>query len=54
MKEKDEPLRMGKGNDNLRIAVEHLKSDLDGYVRETEDQDRLFAEQEKIHKRYEE
>jgi len=35
MKEKDEPLRMGKGNENLRIAVEHLKSDLDGLKRDT-------------------
>lgn len=30
LKDRDEPVRIGKGNDNLRKAVEHLKSDLEG------------------------
>jgi hypothetical protein len=29
MKDRDEPLRLGKGNENLKKAVEHLKSDLE-------------------------
>ena len=29
MKDRDEPVRIGKGNENLRKAVEHLKADLE-------------------------
>jgi len=29
LKERDEPIRLGKGNENLKKAVEHLKSDLE-------------------------
>jgi len=29
IKEKDEPTRLGKGNENLRIAVQHLKNDME-------------------------
>ena len=30
LKIKDEPVRIGKGNENLKIAVNHLKSELEG------------------------
>lgn len=36
IKEKDEPVRLGKGNENLRIAVEHLRTDLEGLRKDTE------------------
>jgi len=29
MKDRDEPVRLGKGNENLKKAVEHLKADLE-------------------------
>lgn len=29
MKDRDEPVRLGKSNENLRKAVEHLKADLE-------------------------
>ena len=29
LKERDEPIRLGKGNENLKKAVEHLRSDLE-------------------------
>lgn len=29
LKERDEPNRLGKGNENLKKAVEHLRADLD-------------------------
>ena len=29
LKERDEPNRLGKGNENLKKAVEHLRSDLE-------------------------
>jgi hypothetical protein len=32
--EKDEPVRLGKGNENIKIAVNHLKSELEGLIRE--------------------
>ena len=35
MKDRDEPVRLGKGNENLRKAVEHLKADLEKLVAET-------------------
>lgn len=34
IKIKDEPLRIGKGNENLKIAVNHVKNELDGLKRE--------------------
>jgi chromosome segregation ATPase len=36
LKEKDEPVRLGKSNENLRIAVEHLRGDLESLNREIE------------------
>jgi hypothetical protein len=36
LKEKDEPVRLGKSNENLRIAVEHLRGDLEKLNREIE------------------
>ena len=35
MKDRDEPVRLGKGNENLRKAVEHLKADLEKLQQET-------------------
>ena len=50
-KEKDEPLRLGKSNENLRIAVEHLKSDLDGLKRETETLEKHKAAEDDVHEK---
>lgn len=36
IKEKDEPVRLGKGNENLKIAVDHLKNDLANLKKDTE------------------
>ena len=36
IKEKDEPTRLGKGNENLRIAVQHLKNDMESLQKECE------------------
>jgi len=36
LKERDEPIRLGKGNENLKKAVEHLQSDLKKLVDDTE------------------
>jgi hypothetical protein len=35
LKERDEPIRLGKGNENLKKAVEHLKSDHDKLLSDT-------------------
>lgn len=35
MKDRDEPVRIGKGNENLRKAVEHLRADLEKLQSET-------------------
>lgn len=35
MKDRDEPVRIGKGNDNLRKAVDHLRADLEKLQAET-------------------
>ena len=35
MKDRDEPVRIGKGNENLKKAVEHLKADLEKLQNET-------------------
>jgi len=35
-KEKDEPVRLGKGNDNIRKGVNHLNSELEKLVQEHE------------------
>ncbi len=35
MKDRDEPVRIGKGNENLRKAVEHLKADLEKLQQES-------------------
>ena len=34
IKIKDEPTRIGKGNENLKIAVNHVKNELDNDKRE--------------------
>ena len=34
LKQKDEPNRLGKNNDNMQIAVNHLKSELDSIHRD--------------------
>ena len=33
---KDEPNRLGKGNENLQIAVNHLRNELDSLKKDTE------------------
>lgn len=35
LKDKDEPIRLGKGNENLKKAVDHLKQDYDKLVSDT-------------------
>ena len=35
LKERDEPNRLGKGNENLKKAVEHLKTDLETLTSKT-------------------
>lgn len=44
-KEKDEPTRLSKGNENIRIAVEHLKADYQGLIQEA-DKNTKFKQQE--------
>jgi len=34
LNDKDEPQRLGKGNENLKIAVDHLRKDLEGLERD--------------------
>lgn len=41
IKLKDEPVRIGKGNENLKIAVNHLKSELDGLKRDSANAEQL-------------
>jgi chromosome segregation ATPase len=48
IKEKDEPVRLGKGNENLRIAVDHLKNDLANLKRETEQHEKSKEKEDKI------
>ena len=43
LKERDEPTRLDKGNENLNIAVEHLKKDYNKLVSETVTVDASFA-----------
>ncbi len=45
MAEKDEPIRLGKGNENIKIAVNHLKSELEGLIREALDYDNNFKKE---------
>jgi prefoldin subunit 5 len=45
LKERDEPIRLGKGNENLKKAVEHLKSDLDKLVSDTTTVDTSYTAQ---------
>ena len=49
IKEKDEPVRLGKGNENLRIAVEHLRTDLDGLRKDTEQAQASLKKENDIH-----
>lgn len=48
IKEKDEPVRLGKGNENLKIAVDHLKNDLANLKRETEQHEKSKEKEDKI------
>lgn len=43
LKERDEPIRLGKGNENLKKAVEHLQSDLKKLVDDTESAEKSLA-----------
>jgi len=47
MKDRDEPVRLAKNNDNLRKAVEHLKADLDKLVSETKALDEEVEKEKK-------
>ena len=47
MKDRDEPVRLGKGNENLRKAVEHLKSDLEKLQAETKQVDEDVEKEKK-------
>ena len=53
IKEKDEPTRLGKGNENLRIAVEHLRSDMDQLLKECENVQKHHEQENHVQKQYE-
>ena len=48
IKEKDEPVRLGKGNENLKIAVDHLKNDLANLKRDTEQHEKSKEKEDKL------
>lgn len=48
IKEKDEPVRLGKGNENLKIAVDHLKNDLSNLKRDTEHHEKSKEKEDKL------
>ena len=48
VKEKDEPVRLGKGNDNLKIAVDHLKTDLANLKTTTENHEKSKEKEDKL------
>ena len=52
LKEKDEPIRLGKSNENLRIAVEHLRGDLESLNREIENYEKRKDQEELEHQRH--
>lgn len=52
LKEKDEPIRLGKSNENLRIAVEHLRGDLESLNREIENYEKRKEQEELEHQRH--
>lgn len=54
MKERDEPNRLGKGNENLKKAVEHLRADLDKLVSDTKTVENGLEHENKIKRQYEE
>ena len=47
MKDRDEPVRIGKGNENLKKAVEHLKADLEKLQNETKAVDEEIEREKK-------
>lgn len=54
LKERDEPNRLGKGNENLKKAVEHLKSDLESLQSSTKTVELNLESEHKAKKQYEE
>ena len=54
LKERDEPNRLGKGNENLKKAVEHLKTDLETLTSKTKTVENQLEQEQKIKKQYEE
>ncbi len=50
LKERDEPNRLGKGNENLKKAVEHLRSDLDKLNSDTKTVEMQLEQEQKIKK----
>ena len=53
IKEKDEPTRLGKGNENLRIAVQHLKNDMEGLQKECENVEKHHEIENNVKRQYE-
>eukprot|EP00347_Sterkiella_histriomuscorum_P000313 403376359 len=54
LKERDEPNRLGKGNENLKKAVEHLRSDLEKLQSENKTVDLQLESEQKAKKQCEE
>ena len=54
LKERDEPIRLGKGNENLKKAVEHLRSDLDKLQQDTKTIEVQYEGEVKVKKQQEE
>ena len=52
LKEKDEPIRLGKSNQNLNIAVKHLEEDLKSLNREIENYEKRKDQEELEHQRH--
>lgn len=50
IKIKDEPIRIGKGNENLKIAVNHLKNELDGLKRDQANNENHIANETEVKK----
>ena len=53
IKEKDEPTRLGKGNENLRIAVQHLKNDMESLKKECENVERHHEIENNVKRQHE-
>ena len=48
LKERDEPIRLGKNNENLKKAVEHLRSDLEKLLGDTKTVENGLAHEYKV------